>query len=148
MLGVMRRKKARRGATPYMAPFLALLCLLGQLSSATHLLLVRHSTCPEHGELIDTTSRGSNSPAASASAATAAVTAAMPAVTAGPDLPAGHGHDHCAILSHQRQQIALHALQHSVDAPPPPLPVRVVVATRPVFAGTLYLLAPKNSPPA
>lgn len=145
MLGIMRRKKARRGATPYMAPFLALLCLLGQLSSATHLLLVRHSTCPEHGELIDTTSRGSNAPAASTSGATAARTTA---VTAAPDLPAGHGHDHCAILSHQRQQIALQALQPSVDAPPPALPVRVVVATRPAFAGTRYLLAPKNSPPA
>jgi len=166
MIRVLNRKRARRRPKSAMAVFLALLCLTGQLSTSAHLLLVRHATCPEHGELIDTTGRGLRGPstprsvAAAGERATAATAGGTTtggaasarlgatAVAAAPGLPAGHGHDHCAFLSHQRQQFALHAQQRVVDAPLLPPPIRVPVATRPAFATTLFLLAPKNSPPA
>ena len=162
MIRVLHRKRAGRRPTPVLVAFLALLCLTGQLSTSAHLLLVRHATCPEHGELIDTTGRGPSGPsipasgktqtdAAASGTATGGAAPAWPgatAVAAAPALPPGHGHDHCAFLSHQRQELALHAQQRVVDAPALPPPARIAAATRPAFATALFLLAPKNSPPA
>jgi hypothetical protein len=120
----------------------ALACGVAQLSVFAHLALVRHATCPEHGDLVHVEG---DAPAAlhhhdAAPDANASLTG----------VESEHVHDHCAVgMPARERMIALapwtgttlpgHRVAARPRAPPHGRDVAVIAALR---------LAPKNSPPA
>lgn len=128
-------------ATRWLAALLALIVLVGPLSSALHFLIVRHGVCPEHGELTHLGPDGRTVhprlPAESA------------AFEAPQSAPAPHSDEHCALA----------ALPPSPSAPLEPAsfvePARVAQPPRKSEAlDTAHrqvpalALAPKASPPS
>jgi len=120
---------------------IALLCVAGQLVSSTHLVLVRHEACPEHGDLLhgDATHSGHGGQAADA-ASTAAVSSAMQ-TAAEP-----HEHEHCSVPCERRALAVLPASSVGLVSGPP---VDAFTGEqRALRRGTpLLALAPKQSPP-
>lgn len=121
---------------------LAALFVAAQLSSFTHELLVRHVTCPEHGELIHADEATASLPVSSDDAPALAYRATSVEVS-------GHGHEHCSVCTARREQLF-------IAAPSAPL---VSAATLKEVVGVergnclpapvaLLRLAPKSSPPA
>ena len=118
--------------------------LLGaQLVALGHLLVVRHTICPEHGEAIHSESPGEAQTLDSSHESTTA----EPAL--GPTTPsAEHAHDHCLALTNTRERFAP---LPAPDVMPGPLPAAAdlpslgPVGVAPAVA--VLLLAPKNSPP-
>jgi hypothetical protein len=117
---------------------IALALLLAQATGFLHLALAPHSTCPEHGELVEQSAPPS--PGASALAPAGAA-------VRGERLARLHGHHHClaslgdadAVVTQSSLQLpALVEEQRSAAS-------NVIVAAR---GPPLYRLAPKNSPPA
>lgn len=113
---------------------------LGGLSGLFHLAATAHEVCAEHGAMVhpghlDRPADGAPTPAGRAALA-AAVTAA------------GHGHDHCAIGDHLRQD-GLPTPAATLARPAPPagraIPCPADRPHRPIAA---LRLAPKHSPPA
>jgi hypothetical protein len=132
----------------YLAACVAALCLVAQFSSFAHMLLVRHATCPDHGELIHANEEGGSASIERGQLANASEEQ-VPAFEARRDAASEHGHDHCAVLANRRDSTTLTAAQSPVLIGPPGLSgiQDHQEDLRPVsFA--LYLLAPKNSPPA
>ena len=119
------------------------LLLAAQLVALGHLLVVRHTICPEHGEAIHSESPGDAQTLGSSQEGAAA----DPTLGAGAPT-AEHAHDHCLALANPRERF--------VPLPAPdvmPGPV-LVAATLPSLAIVgvtpavpVLLLAPKNSPP-
>jgi hypothetical protein len=120
------------------------LLLAAQLLALGHLLIVRHTICPEHGEAIhsespqrnsdtgfDPPGRGSRSHGLAVGAPTAE-----------------HAHDHCLALANTRERFAL---LPAPDLMPGPLlvaqPCRRWQLSPLTPAVSVLLLAPKNSPP-
>jgi len=105
--------------------------VLGQVAAATHLALVAHVTCPEHGEVIHQAprARDHHPERAGVSAASAR----------------GHDHDVCSLALHRSFASARPAAVESAA------PVRLA-AQRPIEralpSSGRYRLAPKTSPPA
>jgi hypothetical protein len=133
---VVRANSFLRGV----AALLAVVALAGQVSSFAHLVLVRHVTCAEHGELVELGREHATASAAPTRQASATVAAAA--------AESGHGHEHCLIAPMRRDRLAASApaaLDSAhidaygtigvlvADAVPPPIAV--------------IFLAPKNSPP-
>jgi hypothetical protein len=123
----------------------ALVCVLAQLASAAHFVLVGHGVCSEHGELVHEGEGSAHSfdsarerGAKPADAHTALVTEVV------------GDHDHCTLLCERRERLALPP-QNFCDAP---LPHDEATATLTgttsagVPAVPLLLVAPKGSPPA
>jgi hypothetical protein len=131
------------GARRAMALALAVLSVTVHLSSFAHLLVVRHVTCLEHGEIIH---------AVEAQAKTSTrrrgeigQRSLEVAVTAS----AAHRHEQCLVWAHRRERANLERASSSLRAEAPP---RIAldfdgVDPRP-SAAAILLLAPKNSPPA
>ena len=118
---------------------LAVLFLVGQLSTFTHLLLVPHATCLAHGELIHL-----DGPPAAAAPATN-----EPAFAAAPPQSTNHGDEHCVVAASGRERsISPSSTGRLITSPRDGavarLPRTVVIA--PSLA--LLRLAPKSSPPA
>ena len=118
---------------------MAAVVVVGQLASIAHLVLVRHVTCAEHGELIELGhDRVTN--AMSASRRTTTVANSSSAET--------HGHEHCLVASTRRERISLRlqpiADSLRVDAYGTVGLGRDVDIAPPI---ALILIAPKNSPP-
>ncbi len=114
----------------------------GQLAGVAHMALVRHVTCPEHGELLhagDDETPSPPTPADGAAASFAALTE---------DSESSHGHDHCAVAIQRRAEtmpVSRVKVAHTVT--------RVTEAAKERAApamplGAIYRLAPKSSPPA
>jgi hypothetical protein len=102
------------------------LLLAAQLLTLGHLLIVRHTICPEHGEAIHSSARSE--------------TQALP--------PAEHAHDHCLAQANARERFALLPAADLTIGPlllAPLRPSLAAVALTP--AVSVLLLAPKNSPP-
>jgi hypothetical protein len=120
------------------------LLLAAQLATLGHLLIVRHTICPEHGEAIH-----SNSPSeAQAMPPTHEGTAADPALGGGAP-PAEHAHDHCLARANTRERFAVLPAPDSTPGPllaATALPSLSAVAVAPAVA--VLRLAPKNSPPS
>jgi hypothetical protein len=122
---------------------MALVCVASQLSVQMHLLLVRHSTCAEHGELIhESEARGS------------VVAAHSDPLVHAPIIQSGRSQfpleedSHCDVVGHRRECLSV-GVFHAGLAPAPEMPAqarafdtqnRTAVAAR-------YTLAPKTSPP-
>jgi hypothetical protein len=139
-------------ATPWVALGLAIVCVGGQLSGFAHLLLIRHATCSEHGELIhaDEVGQGGRHATERADPATkSSDEPGAPAYVAGTaDSTGAHGHDHCPIAAHQRHQSALAG--SSVVVSFEAHASRTAIVSQPAVRvpQLVLLFAPKNSPPA
>jgi hypothetical protein len=133
----VRRAFASRSWTPGLALLAALLLPAAQAASFVHLALVRHTTCPEHGELVE------GGPVAHAGAAVTA-----PGISESAQVPAEHAHDHCTFAAHLRQGVE-RARTMAALVLPPSRPAPHVAPPAPQLSGpSLLSLAPKQSPPA
>lgn len=134
--GVISRDRTGRAAKRAVALAAALLVPASQVAPLVHLALVRHATCPEHGELIELGAgavHGAPAPEGSVSRSPAA----------GED----HEHDHCLLACQPRQDAArVVALAGSL-----PATERSAPGVQPASAAPgvpLLRVAPKQSPPA
>jgi hypothetical protein len=120
------------------------LLLSAQFLALGHLLIVRHTICPEHGEMIHSGPSG----AVQAMRPIRAGAAVDPALDGGA-VPSEHAHDHCRALANTRERFAM---LPALDLMPGSLlvattgPTLSYVALAPAVA--VLLLAPKNSPPS
>ncbi|MBI2895357.1 MAG: hypothetical protein HYY06_17515 [Deltaproteobacteria bacterium] len=120
---------------------LASMCLIAQIGSAVHLVMVRHRICPEHGEVVDAVRQHglTHGPEWTPSASLRS-----PAAPRGP-----HEHDHCLFALERREQLCAGGgpvfarIAAPVRAAPPP--AALALAPRAI---ALYVVAPKSSPPA
>jgi hypothetical protein len=115
--------------------------LAAQLLALGHLLIVRHTICPEHGEA---THSGSPDEAQALRPTHVPGHTTLDRVAEA----AQHSHDHCLARANTRERFAW---LPAVDSRPVPL---LVTATLPSLtavdrapAVAVLLLAPKNSPP-
>ncbi|HEX3867107.1 MAG TPA: hypothetical protein VHV78_10150 [Gemmatimonadaceae bacterium] len=122
------------------AAILAVVALAGQLASFAHLVLVRHVTCAEHGELVEIGRDQS----------TVAVRSQRPAASTVGDASQTetHGHEHCLLAPMRRDRLAASATaafdvaRFDTD---PTISRAPDVAVSPAVA--VIVFAPKNSPP-
>lgn len=127
-----------------LAGLVATFCLLGQLSTLAHNILVRHATCAEHGELVHQSTAPGATKAISAARRDVAVRA-----SAADDQAEGHGHEHCLVLAHGRGHVGLDGASAPATVEPPEYQaVAPVAAPARAASHTVYRLAPKTSPPA
>ena len=121
---------------------LAVVGLFLQGSHGGHMLLVEHTRCDVHGELVHGGGEAHHTPAASNT------TTDFPAFERAPDHRDGCTHEHCSHASERRNAVAeapstLQVAQRSVE----------LVASTPSACALdartpLYRTAPKTSPPA
>lgn len=135
------RSLTRHRSTRGLAALLAVVALAGQLASFAHLVLVRHVTCAEHGEMIEIGS-------AATSVAVTTPREAAPAMRAATSPAAAHDHEHCLISPMRRDRLAATASVWQeaarVDADDA-IGVTHDRAVPPPIAA--IILAPKSSPP-
>lgn len=112
-----------------------------QASSGGHLLLVEHTRCAEHGELIHDAGGHTR-------ALRGHLRAHGPALHGLPDGGSDRSHGHCALDGERRDAsiaiVASHISTHVCEA----TEVGVLVSARTVRGAALFLIAPKSSPPA
>jgi hypothetical protein len=130
--------KAAMGLRRLLAAIAAYVALAAQLGGVAHLLVVRHETCPQHGEVVHGArgARASAAPAADASVRLLAAEAAAEAAD-----------EHCLMLASRRRELsALVPGPVTLDLPDavPAPPARAVDVGSPVRR---LRLAPKTSPP-
>ena len=126
------------------AAVLALLLVASQLSSATHLLLVRHAVCPLDGELIHPDEAGGHHEAQAH-----ARNERLPRVAASEAREAHHGHEHCILASQRRDRADLRDRAVALREPPRAVLATLSAGSAPLPARiALHRLAPKQSPPA
>ncbi len=119
------------------------LLLAAQLLTLGHLLIVRHTICPEHGEAIHSSARSETQ----ALPPTHQDATSDPSAGSGAP-PAEHAHDHCLAQANARERFALLPAADLTIGPlllAPLRPSLAAVALTP--AVSVLLLAPKNSPP-
>jgi outer membrane biosynthesis protein TonB len=127
-----------------LAALLACLLASSAVGQVAHMLLVQHSVCAEHGELVEL------HPAAEHGSATAHMEGPQPDSEhpAGSD-PETLEHDHCQVLCRAEQQAA--AVGSAASQLEPAQGAKLALHRRPgvVFASSAGLLAmaPKTSPP-
>ena len=127
-----------------LAAFVALLLTASALGQAAHFLLVPHTICAEHGELLELAQRASHQAAAPAGERSLAGHDRV----ASPD--AAVEHEHCQALARGQREQAL------PPAPPAALLPATPVEEVAIFSDEMalgrgisrWLLAPKTSPPA
>jgi hypothetical protein len=120
------------------------LLVAGQLSSATHLLLVRHAVCPLDGELVHPDEAvGHQHPQAQAR------NERLPSVAAETGREAHHGRDHCILAAHRRDRAVPVDRVVEFRAPPPAI---IATLSFDAISGAariaVHRVAPKQSPPA
>lgn len=129
------------------AALLALTVFLGsQLAGALHTATERHAVCPEHGEIIHLSDDDGNT--------LALAERSHQSEHGGPEarpsapLPSEDDHDHCDLCPTSRERGALSSpVAHSVTSAELAVDSQVITWRDP-SASDLYILAPKNSPPA
>ncbi|HEX7479569.1 MAG TPA: hypothetical protein VF331_17320 [Polyangiales bacterium] len=116
--------------------------LVGELASLAHLVLVHHSVCPEHGELVH------SDEAESAARASSPAPGRSAALSAGHAPDAAHAHDHCA-LAMARKERALPPARLALVAWATPQPAACgdMRACAPTQRKSVFGYAPKASPP-
>lgn len=119
----------------------ALLALFLQGTSGGHILLVEHTRCADHGELVH------DGAAHDHGAARPAETDATAFQTASDD-PSGDAHEHCALTVDRRD--ALVSIANAQSAPVAAGTVQALVAEHGFVPAETqrFRTAPKNSPPA
>jgi hypothetical protein len=120
------------------------LVLAAQLLSLVHMLVVRHSMCPEDGDVIHT---AESIETLSARPSNEASSSDSPSAGAAPQ--AEHGHDHCLTCTSTSERFALvppaQTSAAAIEIATPLAPSLVPGLIAPV---AVIVLAPKNSPPA
>lgn len=116
-------------------------CLIAQVGRVSHMLLVRHATCAEHGELVHLDGKGKQATAIELSDACRVKGADGPAEP--------HAHDHCVVAGTRREE---RAVADPVVAAGPPDAARGAClcaghGVPPHGRLPVYRLAPKGSPP-
>jgi len=120
------------------------LCVVAQVSSLAHMLLVQHEACPEHGEI---THVGED--ASVAHRRIHAQESRSAAIAENSTRSEDHGHDHCAAIGHRREQVLPAFFGALVVQATERIAAHVPPNTVPrVSSVALYLIAPKSSPPA
>jgi len=118
-----------------------LLALLLQGSTGGHMLLVEHTRCAEHGELVH---RGDSHERVDSEHAHADVAA----LEGTPSQGSGEAHDHCALSVDRRGAVAAivspELLTKALEVAQGFAPTDAQVLTR----AARFRIAPKNSPPA
>jgi len=120
---------------------LGLLALFLQGSTGGHMLLVEHSRCAEHGELVH---GGEPHP----HSVTRALQLPSPAVWGTPDAGSKDAHEHCSVSANRRDVldaiVDAGAPEHRYEAP------QALSAHDPVIVAPTprFRVAPKTSPPA
>jgi len=118
----------------------SLLILMLQGSSGGHMLLVEHTRCAEHGELVhgDAHQHGAGPQQQAES----------PSLHGMPDPSTEEGHDHCSVSSDRRDALVLMATADAgIQASKADEPLRLRSAVIPPITPR-FRIAPKNSPPA
>lgn len=119
----------------------SLLALFLQGSSGGHMLLVEHSRCSEHGELVHRGDAHQHLAPEHAHADSAAVHRV-------PDAGSNDGHEHCA-MSVDRRGAVVSISTPLVSTHAPKVPQVFAPADASVVSQTArFRIAPKNSPPA
>jgi hypothetical protein len=120
------------------------LCVLAQLAGAGHFLLVSHTVCLEHGELIHGAAHHEVTPVKAETQRSA--------LEAADDADDDHGHDHCVLPSHKSDADAVaRATRVATARPTAPVLELVVPEARAAVVpprARILLVAPKSSPPA
>jgi len=118
-----------------------LLALLPQGSTGGHMLLVEHTRCAEHGELVH---RGDSHEHVDSERAHADAAA----LEGTPSEGSGEAHDHCALSVDRRGAVATivspELLTQALEAAQGFAPTDAQLVTR----SARFRIAPKNSPPA
>jgi hypothetical protein len=136
------------GMPRWLIAAVAPVCIAAQLIVFAHMLLVRHSTCPEHGELIHGEADAHASQGHAAKAALAELVRPATEIAARVVFPAAED-SHCDVVGHRREFV-----QPAVfEAVGPELGVIGLAlfgpASAPLHDGSRrYSLAPKTSPPS
>ncbi len=135
----LTRSREPRWALRWMAGAVAAVCLLSQVSGLLHMVLVPHVRCADHGELVH---------AGELSHAGDGVEPERAAVAQQPAASVEHGHEHCGVLAHRRDERGVLAAAAAVRAGVRggSEPAVLLLVLRPSAVAT-YLVAPKNSPP-
>jgi len=126
------------------AALLACFLVAGQLSIASHLLLVRHVVCPLDGELVHP-----DGPDGHAHAQPRPQGDRLPDVSGRAGVETHDGHEHCILASHRRDRTAVLTGVLAFRAPPSAIAATVGAdraAASPRVA--IHRIAPKQSPPA
>lgn len=122
--------------------------VLSQISSFLHFFVVQHTVCPEHGELVHA-APGDLVAATSPDPLPQSRDNAVDTAKSSRSSDANHGHDHCMVCAQRREHATL---ARSPAVVPPSLGAKLAVArdrgARILSSVPLYLIAPKNSPPA
>jgi hypothetical protein len=117
-------------------PGLVALALVAQFSQAAHMVLVKHSLCAEHGQLVH------GAPGALAKDPSRGTPNSVSAL-AHDD---GKDHEHCPALLNDKNRVVPPASADIIHVVPLPPDVAMNDAIVPV-ARDVLLAAPKNSPP-
>jgi hypothetical protein len=117
--------------------------LAAQMLSIGHLVLVRHSTCAEHGDVI-------HGPAGEPHEGRFAESLSSSDGTVAGTVPqAEGGHDHCLICTTTRERFALTPpVRTSVDQVGPSVSLVSPSHTGAMAPVAVLVFSPKNSPPA
>lgn len=150
-------KRPLRPHIRFLAACVAALLLCTQFASVVHMVLVPHVTCPDHGELMhpgeDASSHSHGAdPDGTEPHGIGRKAPEIQSARSAPDLDSAHGHDHCAVVAHRRENLALAAVSHGDQPAQTSAPALSQCATSLQIFGApqsraLYLLAPKTSPP-
>lgn len=120
------------------------LLLAAQILSLAHLLVVRHVTCPEHGDVMHS---GQPRETLSARPIVRDGLASRPA-TADEAPQAESGHDHCLVCSITQERFALSpTVSTGAESNALPIPFASRPGTGPFAPVPVIALSPKNSPP-
>lgn len=122
---------------------LSAICLVAQLSSAAHFVLVRHEMCLEHGQAMDS-ALGHGV----AREATRAQIDAAAGIRSASGIAREHAHDHCLLAYDRRESVSPVRDAGTLVAARPTHVVALVAddAARPARVA-IFRLAPKSSPP-
>jgi hypothetical protein len=132
------------GAAPRRLRLTSLILLALQVLSFGHLLLVRHVTCLQHGDIVHVTRAAGMSP----TPATKERVGWLQVRVAASETTLDADHDHClACVDTDRRSLAIAAGQSLGDSV---VAVGAVCGIRTTFFAPvdLILLSPKNSPPS
>ncbi|HUH01174.1 MAG TPA: hypothetical protein VML75_04215 [Kofleriaceae bacterium] len=120
---------------------IAVLCMVAQLLSLAHLVVVEHERCHEHGELIHGDGHEARSVAPPAPSTATPTARVLP----GQSDEADGDHDHC-LSATERRDLRLARVEVAATISPDQSDAIPRTATTPVVRA-LYRSAPKTSPP-
>lgn len=126
--------------------WVSIICLMSQFSLTTHMLLVEHVKCAEHGEWVHSTEHHQNEVAQSHAAHLASAEERAVLFTGA---EADHQHDDCVLCSERSRLATPSTVCHLLPRSAEPVHKLSVSGERAPFVDSrvVYDFAPKTSPP-